>query len=129
MKKEYKSRIVVGAIILLAAIALQMFYAAIDNRVMIMLIIAGMILVGTGVFRYMKYGAGPETDERTRKISAYALSYSWIVTLVLVCMLFLSDEFGIFKMSVAQVIGSIISVMIVAPILFQWYLRRKGDLE
>ncbi|MEA3230093.1 MAG: hypothetical protein U9P44_04205 [archaeon] len=127
MKKEYKYRMVIGAIILLAAVALQMFYAAVDSRVISMVVIAGVVLVGTGVVRYMKYGTGPETDERTRKISAFALSYSWIVTLVLVCVLFLSDEFGILKLTVAQALGSVMSVMIAVPIILQWYFKRKGD--
>ena len=129
MKKEYKYRMIIGAVLLLAAMAMQMFLGGVDFHIVSMVLVAGMVLLGTGVVRSMRYGEGPETDERTKKVSAFALSYSWLVTLVLVNVLFLMEEFSVLAMTAGQALGSIISVMIVVPILFQWYFRRKGDVE
>ena len=129
MKEEYKYRMIVGAVLLLGAVAMQVFLGGVDSRIVCMVIVVGVVLLGTGMIRSMRYGKGPETDERTKKISAFALSYSWLVTLVLVNVLFLMEEFSVLAMTAGQVLWAVMSVMIAAPILFHWYFRRKGDVE
>lgn len=77
----------------------------------------------------MIYKERPEEDERTKKINALTLSYSWIVTLVLVSVLLLLDKWDIFKMTVMQALGLTMAVMIVVAIVAELYLKRKGDIE
>ncbi len=57
------------------------------------------------------------------------IPHSWIVTLVLVCMLFLSNEYSILKLTVTQALGLTMYVMIVFAVIFEWYLKKRGDIE
>jgi len=129
MKKEYKYRMVIGVAILLVAIALQIFWNSIHPSVISTLITVGIVLIGTGVIRHMKFKEGPEKDERTKKIGAFALGYSWVATLVLVGVLILLHEFNILRMSAMQALGLTMFVMITVALFFQLYLKRKGDVE
>ena len=133
MKKEYKYYTGIGAAAFLAAIALQIFWKGVDtiwvSRIISFLTTAGIIFVALGVGRHLIYKEEPEEDERTKKINALTLSYSWVVTLVLVGVLLLLDKWDIFKMTVLQALGLTMFVMIVVAIVSELYLKRKGDIE
>lgn len=133
MKKEYKYYTGIGAVAFLAAITLQVFWSGIDtiwvSRITSFLTTVGIAFIALGVGRHMIYKERPEEDERTKKISALTLSYSWIVTLVLVGVLLLLDKWDIFKMTVMQALGLTMFVMIVVAIVAELYLKRKGDIE
>lgn len=133
MKKEYKYYIGIGAAELLVAVVLQIFWSGIDtiwvSRITSILTTVGIVSIALGVGRHMIYKERPEEDERTKKISALTLSYSWIVTLVLVGVLLLLDKWDIFKMTVMQALGLTMFVMIVVAIVAELYLKRKGDIE
>ncbi len=133
MKKEYKYYIGIGAAELLVAVVLQIFWSGIDtiwvSRITSILTTVGIVCIALGVGRHMIYKERPEEDERTKKISALTLSYSWIVTLVLVGVLLLLDKWDIFKMTVMQALGLTMFVMIVVAIVAELYLKRKGDIE
>ena len=77
----------------------------------------------------MSYKEEPEEDERTKKINTLTLSYSWIVTLVLVGVLLLLDKWDILKMTVLQALGLTMAAMIVVAIIAELYLKRKGDVK
>lgn len=77
----------------------------------------------------MIYKEEPEEDERTKKINTLTLSYSWIVTLVLVGVLLLLDKWDILKMTVLQALGLTMAAMIVVAIIAELYLKRKGDVK
>jgi len=123
MKKEYKYYTGIGAAAFLIAITLQIFWSGVDT------IWVSRIKSLLGVGRHMIYKEKPEEDERTKKISALTLSYSWIVTFVLVSVLLLLDKWDIFKMTVMQALGLTMFVMIVVAIVAELYLKRKGELE
>lgn len=133
MKKEYKYYTGIGAAELLVAVVLQIFWSGIDtiwvSRITSILTTVGIVSIALGVGRHMIYKERPEEDERTKKISALTLSYSWIVTLVLVGVLLLLDKWDIFKMTVMQALGLTMFVMIVVAIVAELYLKRKGDIE
>ena len=71
----------------------------------------------------------PESDERTKKLGAYAATYSWLITLVLIAVLFGVDYFNIFKLTVTQALGTTLFVMVLSMNVFRWYFGRKGDVE
>lgn len=71
----------------------------------------------------------PESDERTKKLGAYAATYSWLLTLVLIAVLFWVDYFSIFKLTVTQALGTTLFVMVLSMNVFRWYFGRKGDVE
>lgn len=131
MKKEYKYYIGIGAAAFLVAITLQIFWSGIDtiwvSRITSFLITAGIVFIALGVVRHMIYKEEPEEDERTKKINALTLSYSWIVTLVLVAVLLLLDKWDILKMTVMQALGLTMAVMIVVAIISELFLKRKAD--
>lgn len=128
MKNEYKYRVVIGAAILLIGIALLIFWG-IDDLITGTLMIIGIVLLLNGVLRHLRYKNMPERDERTRKIGAFAVAYSWVVTIVFVTVLFWLDHFEVWKMTVQQALGSTVYVMVFVALIFQWYLKRKGDVE
>ena len=128
MKKEYKYRLVIGAAILLVTIALQMFWSGISPAITMTLMVAGIALMATGAIRHMTCGEGPESDERTKRISAFALSCSWVVTLLLVCVLILLDHYTMLKIAATQALGLTLFVMIAVAVVSEWYLKRKGDI-
>jgi uncharacterized membrane protein YbjE (DUF340 family) len=68
-------------------------------------------------------------DERARKIGTYAATYSWYITLVAMCFLFIWDiAFGM-HMSVARFFGIVLLVMVVSMMLINAYKGYKGDVE
>ena len=128
-KKKYEYYALLGAATLLAAIALQIIlWDTIDPSITRIVAIAGIVFIVLGVVKHKVYGEGPEADERTKKISAFAISYSWVVTLVLVCVLLLLDHFNILRMPAMAALGLTMLVMIAVAVVFQWYLKRKGDI-
>jgi uncharacterized membrane protein len=71
----------------------------------------------------------PVHDERTRRVSQKALSYSWWFTYVLIAGMMLVENFGLAKLSVEGVLGITFFFMVASQYLFRWHLNRKGDAE
>ena len=68
-------------------------------------------------------------DERTRKIGARGLSWSWFLTFMVLFVLFWLDYLGVFSPGGGAVIVILILLMGISAKIFQWYLFRKGDAE
>ncbi|HIH27675.1 MAG TPA: hypothetical protein HA256_06860 [Methanoregulaceae archaeon] len=68
-------------------------------------------------------------DERTRKIGAHGLSWSWFLTFMVLFGLFWLDYLGIFSPGSGTVAVILILLMGISAKVFQWYLFRKGDTE
>jgi len=68
-------------------------------------------------------------DERTRKIGAYGLSWSWFLTFIVLFGFFWLDYLGIYKPDAEALSVILILLMGVSAKVFQWYLFRKGDVE
>lgn len=90
---------------------------------------AGSIVIFITFIRARRYRNGPVKDERTVKIGAYGLSYSWMITLILISLLFWIDLFDIVLLTVKQVLAILMVTMLVTAKGIQWYLFRKGDIE
>jgi drug/metabolite transporter (DMT)-like permease len=90
---------------------------------------AGSIIIFVTFVKARRYRNGPVKDERTIKIGAYGLSYSWLITFVLISLLFWIDEFEITQLTVKQVLAILMITMLVTAKGIQWYLFRKGDIE
>jgi drug/metabolite transporter (DMT)-like permease len=95
----------------------------------ISLINIGAIILFVTFIRAKRYRNGPVKDERTIKIGAYGLSYSWLITFILIALLFWVEEFGISQMTVKQILAVLMFTMVVTAKGIQWYLFRKGDIE
>jgi len=93
-----------------------------------MLIAAGIVFLVTGVTRHRKYGDDPESDERSKKIGAYGITYAWLTGLMFMFLLFWLDELGILKLTTQNALALSILVLALSAAIYQVYLFRKGDV-
>jgi len=68
-------------------------------------------------------------DERTRKIGAWAASYSWFLTLLALSVLYWLLHLKVISLSPEDVAASLMLFMAFSLILFRWVLSRKGDVS
>jgi hypothetical protein len=129
MTKSNKQRLVFGPILLLVAVVLLIFWKNAPGVIISALMAAGFASTINGIYKHSKYGVQAESDERTRKISASAATYSWLITLLFVTILGFFNYFSQLEMTVAKVLSIIIFVMIGTLVLFYAYFARKGDIE
>lgn len=90
---------------------------------------AGFAFLLTGFIRQQRYGDSPESDERSKKIGAYGLSYAWLTGVFFMVALFWADYLGIFSWSARAALALSIIVLTLSALIFQIYLFRKGDVE
>ena len=90
---------------------------------------AGSIVILLTFIKARRYRNGPVKDERTIKIGAYGLSYSWLITFILISLLFWIDLFDLVPLTVKHILAILMFTMIVTAKGIQWYLFRKGDIE
>ncbi len=69
-----------------------------------------------------------QKDERISKLSAYASTWSWFFTFMLVAILFWVDYLKIIEMTPTMVIGIIFAFMAGSVMIFKWHFMRKGDV-
>ncbi|MEA1924875.1 MAG: hypothetical protein U9M95_03305 [Candidatus Altiarchaeota archaeon] len=72
--------------------------------------------------RYMK-------DERTKKLSAYAASGSWLITFITVTILFWMDYVGYIEFSASQIINIIFWLMLLSITITGWMVFSKDDTQ
>jgi uncharacterized membrane protein len=121
-------RIVVGILLVLCGI---ISFLLTDSEAIIgtVFLAAGLAFLITGISRHRKYGDDPESDERSKKIRAYGLSYAWLTSLFFITGLFWLDYLGIFRLSTLHALAASILVLAMSAIICQTYLFRKGDVE
>ncbi len=119
-----------GIALLILGLA-QMLFMPVDapGNTAIPFVTFGFILVFLAGARLYRDDDGPLQDERTRKIGAYGLSWSWFLTFILLFGLFWLEYFDIFDPDAGTLSVILILVMGVSAKGFQWYLFRKGDVE
>lgn len=128
VQKRYKYRMVAGLAILLAGILVAAFLE-VDVLIPIVLINTGLIVFLATAFKLFKSVGLPDKDERTKKLAAYGITYSWLLTLVVMTILIWVDYFGLFELTVKGVLGILFFFMIISANVFRWYFMRKGDVE
>ena len=93
------------------------------------LLCAGLAFLITGIIRHRRYGDDPESDERSKKIGAYGITYAWLTGLFFMTGMFWLDYFNVLRLSVQNALALSILVLALSAVLFQMYLFRKGDVE
>jgi hypothetical protein len=129
MKKRTKAWWLIAKVAVLAALMLAVLWRGVNTvsvSAVISMIIAAII---AGFVRLKRAAEVPESDERTKKLGAYAATYSWLFTLVLIAVLFWVDYFTVVKMTVAQALGTTLFVMVLSMNMFRWYFSRRGDVD
>ncbi|KDE56323.1 hypothetical protein [Methanoculleus sp. MH98A] len=127
MKRRYAVQIAAGAVLGAAGILLPFLVDGTEALSSLMVTI-GLVILAVAVVRHWRFRDEPERDERTQKIGGYAISYSWLLTIVFLALLFWVDYLGVVALTVEAVLLSAILLMGLSARLFQWYLFRQGDV-
>ncbi|ABN58140.1 MULTISPECIES: hypothetical protein [Methanoculleus] len=127
MKRRYAVQIAAGAVLGAAGILLP-FLVDRTEALSSLMVTIGLVILAVAVVRHWRFRDGPERDERTQKIGAYGISYSWLLTIVFLALLFWVDYLGVVALTVEGVLLSAILLMGLSARLFQWYLFRQGDV-
>jgi hypothetical protein len=127
--QRYLYRVIAGSILIIWGIAELLLNPSADSILPTVLLAAGLAFLVTGVSRRRKYGEGAEQDERSRRIGAWGMSYSWLLSLTFMWALFLLDHFRVVMLTAGAALGASLIVMTLSAVAFQMYLFRKGDVE
>jgi hypothetical protein len=92
------------------------------------LAIAGMVAIGVVLLRSWRAGDQPEKDERTNKLGAFSMAYSYLVSLILALALFTAVYLGIVDLDAVTALQIIIYVMTGSAITFMMVLNRRADV-
>jgi len=127
MKKRYAIQIAAGVVLGAAGILLP-FLVAGTEAISSLLVTIGLVILAVAVVRHWRFRDEPERDERTQKIGAYGISYSWLLTIVFLALLFWVNYLGLLALTVETVLLSTILLMGLSARIFQWYFFRQGDV-
>jgi len=94
-----------------------------------LLLCAGLAFLITGILRHRRYGDDPESDERSKKIGAYGITYAWLTGLIFMTGLFWLDELNMLTLSTQNALALSILVLALSAVVYQAWLFRKGDVE
>jgi hypothetical protein len=100
-----------------------------DAVVGTVLLCAGLAFLITGILRHRKYGDDPESDERSKKIGAYGITYAWLTGLFFMTGLFWLDYGGWLRLGTQNALALSVIVLALSAVIYQTYLFRKGDVE
>ena len=128
MKPRNMYRIIIGILMVTYGLAVIVMSGG-DAVVGIVLLTAGFVFLITGIRRHQRYGDDPESDERSKKIGAYGLSYAWLTGLFFMTGLFWLDYAGWLRLGTQNALAISVIVLALSAVLFQAYLFRKGDVE
>jgi hypothetical protein len=120
-------RIVIGTLMLVSGI-ITIILATGEAIIGTILLIAGLTFLIVGITRHRKDGDGPESDERSKRIGAYGLSYAWLTGLLFMFALFWLDYLNVVKPDTQTALVLSIVVLALSARIYQMYLFRRGDV-
>lgn len=128
MKPRNIYRIIIGALTTVSGLVLVLTSQgeAIAGTI---LLCAGLAFLITGIIRHRKYGDDPESDERSKKIGAYGITYAWLTGLFFMTALFWLDYSGYLRLSTQNALALSIVVLTLSAVVYQAWLFRKGDVD
>ena len=88
----------------------------------------GVAALIVAIVRFWQRGDQPEKDERTDKIRAFSLAYSWFASIILSLVIFCIVFMGIIDPSASTALSAVIYIMTGSAILFIIVLNRRGDV-
>lgn len=127
MKPRNLYRIIIGALMVISGIVSIVLTPG-EAGIGTMVLAAGIVFLITGIVNHRKYGNDPESDERSKKIGAYGLSYAWLTGIFFMFGLFMLDYFGMVKLSTQNALTASILVLSLSAAIYHTYLFRKGDV-
>ena len=121
MKPRNLYRIIIWVLMIISGIAVILLAAG-EPNLGEMLLAAGLAFLIISIVNHRKYGDDPESDERSKKIGAYGLSYAWLTGL------FWLDYTNVLRLSAQNALITFIFVLGLSAVVYQMYLFRKGDV-
>jgi hypothetical protein len=128
MKPTNLYRIIIGVLMLASGIVSIVLTAG-EAGIGSMLTAAGIVFLLTGIVNHRKYGDDPESDERSKKIGAYGITYAWLTGLLFMFALFWLDDLGMLRLSVQNALALSILALALSAAIYQIWLFRKGYVE
>jgi hypothetical protein len=128
MKSGNIYRLIIGALMLISGVV---FITVSPGEPVIgsFLILGGLAFFITGMIRQRRYRGSMESDERSRRIGAYGLSYAWLTGIFFMFVLFWVDYLAVLRLSAGVALALSIVVLAISALIYQVYLFRKGDIE
>lgn len=71
---------------------------------------------------------GPEKDERTAKIHAFCLPYSWLLSIILILATFAATKMGIISLDATTALSITMFIMAGSAVVLLAILHRRGDV-
>jgi len=127
-KQRNLYRIIIGTLMLVGGLISAVFEPG-GSIFSTILIAGGCAFLAVGILRNHQYRDGPESDERSKKIGAYGLSYAWLTGILFISALYLLDFMGILRLGAQGALGLSVMVLAISAVLYQMFLFRKGDVE
>jgi hypothetical protein len=128
MKQRTLYRIIIGILMLISGLVSIILVKG-EFVIGSILLIAGIAFLVTGITRHVRNGGSPESDERSKKIGAFGLSYGWLTGLFFMFALFWLDYLNFLRLGTQIALALSIVVLAVSARVYQIYLFRKGDIE
>jgi hypothetical protein len=116
-------RMIPGAALIMAGLLLS--FLGYDAS---FLTIGGIVAIGVVLFLRWRAGDQPEKDERTNKLGAFSLAYSYLVSLILALALFIAVYLKIVDLNTIDTLQIIIYTMTASAIAFWLIFSRRGDI-
>ena len=127
-KQRNLFRIIIGTLMLISGLVSIVLTSG-EAIIGPIFLAAGLAFLITGIIRHRNYGDDPESDERSKKIGAYGLSYTWLIGLFFMFGLFWLDYLGILKIGTQLALALSIVVLALSALIYQMYLFRRGDVD
>ena len=128
MNQRNLYRIIIGAIMIVSGIIGAVFDQG-GSIFSTILLTGGCAFLAVGAIRHHQFGEGPESDERSKKIGAYGLSYAWLTGILFISALFWLDLMCTFRLGTQGALGLSLMVLVISAVAYQIYLFQKGDVE
>jgi len=128
MKPRNLYRIIIGALMVISGI-ISILLTGNAAIVGIILLCPGFAFLITGIIRHRRDGDDPESDERSKKIGAYGLSYAWLTGLFFMFGLIWLDYLNVLRLSAQNALALSILVLAFSAVIYPMYLFRKGDVD
>ena len=121
-------RIIIGTLMLVSGLISSVFEPG-GSIFSTILITGGCAFLAVGILRHRQYREGPESDELSKKIGAYGLSYAWLTGVIFISVLYWLDITGILLLGTQVVLALSLMVLAISAVLYQMYLFKRGDVE
>lgn len=128
MKPRNLYRIIIGALMVISGIV-SILLTGNEAIVGAILLCPGFALLITGIIRHRRDGDDPESDERSKKINVYGLSYAWLTGLFFMFGLIWLDYLNVFRFSAQNALALSILVLALSAVIYPTFLFRRGDVD